>query len=227
MKLRADFESQRFGAKPSAQSIHSLYGIASGGMLMSSAQVPSITRVDRNKTCYPSPSMRSGRKLSRSHFFAETRRFDVAHAALTRRASAFVVSRVDRGTSTGANDPCVHVSYFPQPFSQPRFPCLPAPPPILSGQVLARSSVAAPRPSRAAMSRRVSQPVLPLARCATTRASAAKIISVARTRALSTHIDQDHRGHTAPVVFFVSRPADRDTARPAKTKGQCPCSRKS
>jgi hypothetical protein len=72
-ELRAPSRFQRFGAQHPARSIHRLYRSRGHGMVIVSAQVPSFTRADRDKTCYPSPSMRSGRKLSRPHFFAETR----------------------------------------------------------------------------------------------------------------------------------------------------------
>jgi hypothetical protein len=73
MNSRAPRRSRRFGAQHPARSIHSLYGSRGRGMVSVSAQVPSFTRADRDKTCYPSPSMRSGRQLSRPHFFADNR----------------------------------------------------------------------------------------------------------------------------------------------------------
>jgi hypothetical protein len=59
------------------------------------------------------------------------------------------------------------------------------------------------------------------ARSATTRVSAAKRLARAPRRADrpdSTMI-RDHRGDTAPVVPFVSRPADDAERRAAKRKG--------
>jgi hypothetical protein len=204
MILHDPSQKQRFVAQPGGDFVHRLYAMSGHGMVVASAQVPSFTRADGDKTCYPSPLMRSGRQLSRSHFFAETRRFVAAHAALTRRAFAFGVLPAQRGKSTGEHNHGVRAPNSSPSFSRPPLAWPVASPVISNAQAPVPSSAASPRPRSTATWRQVSPWGPQVARFATTSTSADHQLIRGAARAMRP-ILKDRPGVMAPAVLLRFR----------------------
>lgn len=224
MNLRGHCRSQRFGAQVRTPRSVTLYPGMSRGMVAMSAEVPSCFEADRDKTCYPSPSMRSGRNLSRPHFFAETRRFRSCRVSVTRRIHAFDVSLRKRGTSTGDTTSWVIALNSPPSFSHPAWHCPAACPAILNAPAQVPQLAGSPRPRSTATLRRASSLARLVARSATTSTSADWHLIRGAINAAGNC--KDRSGPTAPAVFSCLGHAVGPCPL-ANKKGQYPCSRKS
>ncbi len=218
MNLRVSSRVQRFGAQPPCNSVHRLYRTDRYDTVAMSARVPSNQRADRDKTCYPSLEMRSGRQLLRPHLFAEIRSWTRLHGALTRRAGAFVVSLPQRGKSTGAFEPCSQKSNSSPSCSRPQSDWPVVCPATLSAQALAPLLAVSPRRRSTATWRRALLSAPQAVRFATTSTSADHQLTGGAPRAAANFWDCP--GQTARAVLFCFKDARRAAPEVAKTKGR-------